>query len=300
MRSFVAVVQHGSMSRAARALGYVPSAVTQHIARLERSLGVELLVRRPGSRIAVTAAGRALVEVTEPLLRAQTDFADHLRSITQSEAPSLVLGTYATAMHFLLPGVLAKLAEQHHVLDIRMRELETPEALPLMRSGVLDMLLGYRYLPGDPPGPSDRMAVSLIGREPMLLVAPPGHPLTFEECVAGPWAIGHEPLGDRRLLDSLSGALGVGPRVQYETADPNASLALVASGLAVSFLPATVVAGGKVAGKEVQVVEFPADVVRPAREVLLLTRETFRPPFLPTFIQTLEEQLSEAVAIERR
>ncbi|HJX86114.1 MAG TPA: LysR family transcriptional regulator, partial [Gemmatimonadales bacterium] len=65
LATFLAVVGRGSMAEAAAALGYVPSAVSQHIAALERDMGIELIVRRPGSRLILTAAGRALVEAAE-------------------------------------------------------------------------------------------------------------------------------------------------------------------------------------------------------------------------------------------
>ncbi|MER7538761.1 LysR family transcriptional regulator [Streptomyces sp. NPDC097704] len=62
LRTLLAVMRHGSMSAAAAALGYVPSAVSQHIARLEQQVGTELLSRRPGGGVTPTAAGRALAD----------------------------------------------------------------------------------------------------------------------------------------------------------------------------------------------------------------------------------------------
>ncbi|MFD4600876.1 LysR family transcriptional regulator [Streptomyces sp. NPDC058464] len=67
LATFLAVLRRGSMTEAAAELGYVPSAVSQHIAALERDMAVELIVRRPGSRLVLTAAGRALAQATETL-----------------------------------------------------------------------------------------------------------------------------------------------------------------------------------------------------------------------------------------
>ncbi|MGW5467636.1 LysR family transcriptional regulator [Streptomyces chartreusis] len=66
LATFLAVVRRGSMADAAAELGYVPSAVSQHIAGLERDMGVELIVRRPGSRLILTAAGRSLARPAAP------------------------------------------------------------------------------------------------------------------------------------------------------------------------------------------------------------------------------------------
>ncbi|MYV92095.1 LysR family transcriptional regulator, partial [Streptomyces sp. SID1034] len=65
LRSFVAVVERGSFSAAAQALGYTQSAVSQHIAALEADLGTPLLRRRP---VGPTEAGERLMEHARPLL----------------------------------------------------------------------------------------------------------------------------------------------------------------------------------------------------------------------------------------
>ena len=59
LRTFDAVVQHGSFTAAAASLGYTQSAVSQHIAALEASLGVTLFERRP---FGLTPAARRLAE----------------------------------------------------------------------------------------------------------------------------------------------------------------------------------------------------------------------------------------------
>ena len=72
--AFAAVIEHGTMHAAARALGMTPSAVSQHISRLEALHGVKLL-KRSTRRIAPTEAGAALaahcVKLRQALLDAQ-------------------------------------------------------------------------------------------------------------------------------------------------------------------------------------------------------------------------------------
>ena len=65
LRTFVTVARLGSFSRAADALGYTQSAVSQHIGVLEADLGTPLLTRRP---VAPTEAGARLLEHAEPIL----------------------------------------------------------------------------------------------------------------------------------------------------------------------------------------------------------------------------------------
>ena len=72
--AFAAVIEHGTMHAAARALGMTPSAVSQHISRLEALHGVKLL-KRSTRRIVPTEAGAALaahcVKLRQALLNAQ-------------------------------------------------------------------------------------------------------------------------------------------------------------------------------------------------------------------------------------
>lgn len=294
LRSFTAVMEHGSMAAAAAELGYVPSAITQHIAGLERALGVELLVRRPGSRIAITAGGRALLAATGPLLIANSEFSDSLRSISRSEAPDLTLGTHGTALQYLLPRVFSSLQKDPSWPRVNVREMETPDAIPLVRSGALDLLVGYRYLPADSPLADDPLTVTLVHREPMLLVAAPEAGLTFEELVDKDWALGHRSLGDRRLLGSWSERLRFRFHVAFESSDPNCLLTLASEGLAVSVVPATVVAAGLERGLRVQIVPPPAGIEPWHREILVVTRPSFQPPFLPGFIEGLRAGLDAA------
>jgi len=54
-------VRRGTLGAAAEALGYTPGAASQHIALLEKELGVEILVKS-GRRLVLTDAGRLLAE----------------------------------------------------------------------------------------------------------------------------------------------------------------------------------------------------------------------------------------------
>ena len=68
LRDFIAVVDAGSLTRAATTLGVSQPALSQRMTQVERELGTRLLERGPRG-IEPTEAGRALYRDAEPVVR---------------------------------------------------------------------------------------------------------------------------------------------------------------------------------------------------------------------------------------
>ncbi|QFQ94970.1 LysR family transcriptional regulator [Streptomyces phaeolivaceus] len=292
LATFLAVVRRGSMAEAAAELGYVPSAVSQHIAALERDLGVELIVRRPGSRLILTAAGRSLAGAAETLFDATARFQDAAHAIAGREVAELRVGIYPSAMTYLLPRVLAMLRARRPGPRIRLVVVETDGGVPRVRSGDLDLLVAYRYLPEDPPAASEALTITVLGREPLVLVAgadpPRRRPVGLAECLEQEWVSGHAHNPDRRLLRRWAGELGIAPRVTLETEDLHSMLAMIRAGLAVGLIPATLL-GGDGAGHDAGVdrVVLPPGVAPLHREILAVSRPGARPPVIDELVTLL-------------
>jgi DNA-binding transcriptional LysR family regulator len=294
LSTFMTVVNRGSMVEAATALGYVPSAVSQHIAALERDMGVELLVRRPGSRLIMTAAGRSLAQAAEALFEATARFQDAANGISNHEIAELHVGAYPSAMSHLFPGILPALDEPPgRGARIRLIIVETHEGLPKVKSGDLDLLIAYRYLPEDPPTTSGEWTITSLGHEPLVLVAGPrpGHrPLELAECLEMAWTSGHANSPDRRLLHRWAGELGISPNVTLETEDLHSMLAMIRAGLAVGLIPATLISAQSDQPRVERVVLPP--VAAPLhREVLAVSRPGIRPPIINKLVTLLAEAL---------
>ncbi|MEU2556877.1 LysR family transcriptional regulator [Streptomyces sp. NPDC013313] len=298
LATFLAVVRRGSMAEAAAELGYVPSAVSQHIAVLERDMGVELITRRPGSRLILTAAGRSLAGAAETLFDATARFQDAAHAIANREIAELRVGTYPSAMTYLLPQVLSTLRARRPGPRIRLVVVETDEGVPRVKSGDIDLLVAYRYLPEDPPAPSDALTTTLLGREPLVLVVgtEPGRrkPVELAECLEREWVSGHARNPDRRLLHRWAGELGIAPQVTLETDDLHSMLAMIRAGLAVGLIPATLLGAGHDAG--VEEVVMPPGVTPLHREILAVSRPGDRPPLLDELVTLLADAVDSAQA----
>ncbi|MEV0174165.1 LysR family transcriptional regulator [Streptomyces sp. NPDC050803] len=293
LSTFMAVVDRGSMAEAAAALGYVPSAVSQHIAALERDMGVELLVRRPGSRLILTAAGRSLAQATEALFDATAQFRDAANGISNREIAELHVGAYPSAMSHLLPGVLSVLKSRGHGPRIRLVIVETDKGLPKVKSGDLDLLIAYRYLPEDQPTTSGEWTITSLGHEPLILVtgAQEGRgPLELAECLEMEWTSGHAHSPDRRLLHRWAGELGISPEVTLEAEDLHSMLAMIRAGLAVGLIPATLISGES-DQPGVERVVLPPEAAPLRREVLAVSRPGIRPPIINELVTLLVEAL---------
>lgn len=285
LNTFMGVVAHTSMSGAARALGYVPSAVSQQISALESALHAKLFSRRPGSRMTLTPAGRTLADGASRLLAAAADFQDVAQRIAGKEIFQLRIGAYGTAACHLLPPTLARMRAKSENTGLLLQELETLVGLPMVRSGEIDVLIAHRYLAGDPPSANDELEITEIGAEPMLLVVPQRRgqpPLTLSDCHELDWVAGAHPAADRRLLEHWAAERGFAPRVRLETPDCHTAMACIAHSHAVGFIPATAVTGWPVTGDAVRVIDLP-DPLQPRREVMVVTRPRYRHPLVDEF-----------------
>ena len=109
LRAFLLVVESGSMSEAARRLEITPAAVAHQLKLLERELGTRLL-GRAGRTVAPTEAGHRLVERAAAILR---DIGELKAAINDDAATrELRLGAINTALHSVVPEILAGLARQ--------------------------------------------------------------------------------------------------------------------------------------------------------------------------------------------
>jgi molybdate transport repressor ModE-like protein len=283
-----AVAEQGSMTKAARTLAFTPSAVSQHIAALERRAGTPLVVRHPrGARL--TEAGRLLVEhtgaVIERLQRAETELAD----LVNLRAGRLRLATFPSAGARLLPDAIAAFGAEYPDVQMSM-DIREPSACPsLVRDGALDVAVVFDYQPG-PNLPEDGLQRRLLLDDVMHIALPAEHPLAVDDPR-------HVRIGDlrdqswirdsgpdpmcREKLDQLCAAAGFSPKVTFETDDYFAVSRLVAAGVGIALVPQLAAdhMGAGVTLREIR--------PRLVRRVSVMTSSTVT-PLVAAMIATLE------------
>ncbi|MFJ4155637.1 LysR family transcriptional regulator [Pseudomonas sp. NPDC089752] len=171
---FLAVLDRGSFSAAARTLGRVPSAVSMAIGNLEAELGYALFER--GAReVQATAQARAL-EPHARLIAEQLGLLQvHALELSQGLESSLTLAVVPDIDHRPLLAAIAGLGERYPLLDIQMLSAPQEEALQLLDSGRADLCMAFAGLQVDA-----RRGFQHIGMESLVATLSPAHPALLD------------------------------------------------------------------------------------------------------------------------
>lgn len=251
LRVFRAVVASGSVNAAAQHLGYTPSAVSQHLAALQRETRLTL-VEKSGRGIAPTPAGLELAARSDDLIGSLARLDGVVDDLREGRTDTLTVSSFASAAEEWLPGVAAAvLAEFPDVqFTFRLNEVEVKE--------VVNADIDIRS--EDPDGPP----TSLLGYErrvlavePYVVVVPAGHALAsqdeirFGDLADVPW-IDNDP-GDStcgRVVRTAASSCGVSPRFVAYAGDHHGAIAFVNAGIGIAVmtrLAATTLPAGAVA-----------------------------------------------------
>ncbi len=146
LRSFVAIVDTGSMLNASEQVFVTQSALSLQIKRLEELVQQQLFLRE-GRRLTLTAAGDLLLGYARRVLALHDEA---LAAVTAGRfAGPVRIGMVQDFADMLLSGLLARFAELHADAQIFARVAGTAELQTMLDRGQLDLLIGYAA-PGDP------------------------------------------------------------------------------------------------------------------------------------------------------
>jgi DNA-binding transcriptional LysR family regulator len=254
----------GTITAVADALAFTPSAVSQQLRTLEREVGVTLLERR-GRRVALTAAGAALVTGADEVFRSTERAVAAATAAAEHVGGSVHVGAFTSVGATVIPSAFAALRRSHPRLELCLSQSQDT-GLRELKLGHLDIWIDQHY--------------TLLHRQHDQQVTE--HELLTEPIgLAVPATIDHGPelaayrdqawIGSppatacRRLVERLGQDNGFEPDVRFLTEDPETILQLVAAGLGVAILPR--LATGRLPHG---VIVHPLNVA--SRRVLALTR----------------------------
>jgi DNA-binding transcriptional LysR family regulator len=240
MQVLRAVIASGSITAAARNLGYTPSAISQQLSTLEREAGVALL-ERIGRGVRPTPAGILLSEHAE-VMSAQLSKAEAaLTELKQGRTGRLAIRYFATAGASLVPPAVAALRREYPGIQLDLKLIEPADPMPEVESGNADVAIVV--LPRrDPPAKGVEL-VHLLD-DPYRAVLPKNHHLAgktvldLAELADEIWVGNEWPPGPcRDIMVKACGAAGFVPNYGVESEDYQTAQGFVAAGLGVSLVP---------------------------------------------------------------
>jgi LysR family nitrogen assimilation transcriptional regulator len=140
LRYFVAIVDHGSLSRAARVLHIAQPALTQQIQQLEDELGTQLLHRSAQGALA-TDAGKIFYEHAQAILKQISDAKSAVAQSTDKPSGSVALGIpQSVSGAFALP-LLSTVREIYPEISLELTEELSGTLIEQLRSGRINLAL---------------------------------------------------------------------------------------------------------------------------------------------------------------
>ena len=237
MRVLREVAVQGSFSAAAEALSFTQSAVSQQIAALERETGT-ILVQRSARGVRLTEAGEALVRHADAVLCRLAEAEAELEAIAGLRGGRLRMAAFESAGATLMPMAIADFRAKHPAIELSMTLGEPEHIEPQLKSGELDLVLGFGSRFTDEDGIERRFLLD----DPMLLVLPQDHALAnkrnlrLADLADEAWIGGPQDCECNRLIYGACSAAGYDPRIAFETDDYAAVQGFVAAGVGVSLI----------------------------------------------------------------
>ncbi len=248
LQTFAAVAEQSSFTRAAEALEVTQAAVSQHIAALEKELGLSLF-QRGGRKVSLTAEGERLYGYSRKILDLVDEAAREVAGQTRAVRGTLRIASSTVPAEWLLPELLAEFRARHPNVHESVTVSDSTEAARAVEKGEADV--GFI---GERPHSSTLSAQPLASDE-LVLVAAKSHPLAKQKRVTldhlrGQAIIVREPgSGSRHCVEEALETHGMSiseMTVAMEVNSNEAIRAAVERGVGVAFLSSLAVGDERV------------------------------------------------------
>ena len=238
LRYFVAVAETLNFGRAATRLNMSQPPLSRQIKAFETELGTTLFARTSRG-VRLSAAGGALLVEARRLLREADAIAAGAHALGRGEIGSVRLGFISTASYNVLPRVLPEFHRRRPGVRLHLQEATSDAQAAMLREGDLDVALVV------PPLFEADCEYRPLLREPLIAALParrrwprrvPLATLASEPFILFPRKAG---VGLYDLIVGFCRDAGFTPRIEQEAIQMPTIVGLVAAGMGVSLVPAS-------------------------------------------------------------
>ncbi|CAD6551862.1 LysR family transcriptional regulator [Paraburkholderia metrosideri] len=250
LRYFLTVAEEGQFTRAAERLAMQQPPLSQQIRSLEEEIGFELFIRMPRG-VTLTPAGHAFAEDAQQLLQNLQASVEKASRIARGELGTLSIGlTSSAAFHPFTTEAIRAFRAVCPEVSVELAELNAAEIIERLAAGQIQAAFLRK-----PVDVREGVAFELLLDEPMVVVLPLGHPLLKGDGKAARKrpqvslkALAHEdfilvrrPGAPGMYADILAACRQAGfvPRVAREVPRMVSGINLVAAGMGVTLVPAS-------------------------------------------------------------
>lgn len=210
LTTFVAVVDHGSFSEAARVLGISQPAVTMQIQALEADIDATLL-DRGYRRVSLTEAGHVLLPYARKVIAELEEARGSIDSLSDVVSGRLTLAASTTPGQYLLPRALGPFLHEHPEVGVTLRVYDSAEVVKHVESGEADLGMTGAEVHGA------RVLYERLGTDELVLVCHAAHRLaavervTFAQVAEEPFIVRESGSGTRMAAEAAIRHGGVDP-----------------------------------------------------------------------------------------
>ena len=294
LRTFRAVAELGSLSKAADRLRSAQPALSRHIKLLEHELRIELFVRN-GRGMLLTSAGRMLLDRTTGLIRQIEQVRDDLQSAKGNPSGRVILGLVPTVSAIFSGRFARRVITEFPDISLRIVESYGGHLVEWLHRGEMDLAIIYG------PAADLHLQVQSIGREDIVVVGPPGSGLNRRKQVDLKWLVKQKLIlpsishGLRALLEKAVARERLTINAMIEADSYRAQISMMEEGIGYTLLPPSAIRA-ELAAKRLEM----ADLVNPSvsRELILASPVADPPSIATTTIATLITSEIEQMASE--
>jgi DNA-binding transcriptional LysR family regulator len=237
---FLAVAQELNFTRASERVNVAQPALSQQIMALEDELGTPLFTREK-RKVSLTPAGAILVEHAQRVLNAASTAIAAVRAAQRGAAAHLTVGAIYSAIYNFLPNTLREFKSLAETAEVSLQEMTIAQQIAGLKEGTIEVGLvrGHIY---------DRDIITeLLYRELLVVAVPSGSeydenvPVRVAELAEWPLiAVARGlPRGYADRILEIFEENAFTPNIVKEVYDMHTSICLVAAGMGVSVVPAT-------------------------------------------------------------
>ena len=295
LQVFYTVAKQLSFTKAAEQLFMTQPAVTFQVKQLEEHFNTRLFERSHG-RIALTPAGRLVLDYAERVLALTEEMDTRVADLTGTVSGPLMLGASTTIAEYILPKILGEFKAVHPEVRAHMTVANSETIVNRVADHTLDVGLI------ESPSYVETLQNEVCCDDELVVICAPEHALAkraqvaAQDLAAAPWVRREPGSGTREFTDNYLRKCGVAPEdlnVIMELGSPEAMKAVVETGIAIAVVSRATIAK-ELALESLVAVPLAPRLIRTLS--LVHPKERFRSLLLTTFVEFAMRRMRDIAA----